>query len=140
MKKLILTITALAGGVLAARTQGVLYFDNTQLANGYVVESANPDTSGTVGAYADASSFNVELFGLAGMFQTTGGLTGLDAYNFLNPADLVSDGFAASSSGVVSGSAGTFQEVSAVSISGSTGNDSYNAAGDHVLCGSVEWL
>lgn len=91
MKKIILTIAAVAGASLSGFSQGQVNVENAA-ANGYVVTSLFGDTSSTVtSSYQLASSFSVQLWSLA--VSSTAGLTGLDAYGYLNAADLTSDGF-----------------------------------------------
>ena len=119
MKKLILTIVAVTVGSLAAYSQGTVYFENNA-ANGYVVTSANGDQSSVVGAYGLAANFTTQLLALSGNVQSTVGL-GIDAYGFLNPNNVVSDGFIATSLGPISGSAGAFFVGPSVTVSGSAG-------------------
>jgi hypothetical protein len=123
MKKLVLTIASVAGLSLAGYSQGTVFFDNNA-ANGYVVTSANGASSSAVdNTYAVAGSFNVQLFGLAGNVQSVSGLTGINAYNYLNPANLISDGFVAAGGGgaATTGSAGGFAVGAAATIAGSPG-------------------
>ena len=120
MKKLILTIVAVTVGSLAAYSQGTVYFENNA-ANGYVVTSANGDQSSVVGAYAWAPAFTTQLLALSGNVQSTVGL-GIDAYGFLNPNNVVSDGFFATSLGpIAQNGAGTFFYGPQVTVTGSAG-------------------
>jgi hypothetical protein len=116
MKKIALTVAAVAGASFAAYSQGQVNFENAS-ANGFVVTSNFGDQSSvTAGSnYAISSAFKVQLWALSGPTSTTAGLTGLDAYGFLNSANLVSDGFSqVSNIGTVAGSAGAFGAVTAV--------------------------
>lgn len=121
MKKLILTITAVAGASLTAFAQGQVGFANAD-ANGYVVTSSLPDTSSSAaGTYALAASFTTELWALPSPTSTTGGLSGLDAYGFLNPINLTSDGFSeVTSVGNVAGVEGSFSAALNAIIPGTT--------------------
>jgi hypothetical protein len=112
MKKIILTVAAIAGGALSGFSQGQVDFENAN-ANGYVVTSLFGDTSSTVtSSYQLASSFSVQLWSLA--VSSTAGLTGLDAYGYLQGADLASDGFTQDSNiGTVAGTDGGFGPVTA---------------------------
>jgi len=121
MKKLALIIASVAGASLSVFAQGQVGFDNNN-ANGYVVTSTNADTSSTVsGSYAQASSFTVELWALSGPANTTNGLAGIDAYGYLNPADLVSDGFSeVTNPGNVTGASGVFSAALNAIVPGTT--------------------
>jgi hypothetical protein len=121
MKKLALTIAAVAGASLSVFAQGQVGFDNNN-ANGFVVTSPNGDASSQVtGSYASASSFTVELWALSGPASTTAGLVGLDSFGYLNPADLVSDGFSeVTNPGNVTGSAGVFSAALNAIVPGTT--------------------
>ena len=117
MKKTLLTIAAVAGASLAAHSQGQLYFEN-ESANGYVVTSSLGDGSGSGGTYAIVSSFTAELWALPGPANTTSGL-GIDAYGFLDPFMLISDGFSqVSNIGNIAGSAGEFRAPVAAIVQG----------------------
>jgi hypothetical protein len=72
-------------------SQGQVYFENAN-ANGYVATDTSGHTTGSTAGYTQQTpSFDVACFSLN---QTTlTGITGLDAYNYLNPPDLTSDGF-----------------------------------------------
>src|ERR1700733_5546976 len=90
MKKIILTITTLVAASLSGFSQGLLYFES-EIADGYVVIDPSGDLSPSKVSYTVATSFDVACYSLN--VASTAGLTGLDAYGYLNPAFLVSDGF-----------------------------------------------
>src|ERR1700733_8729630 len=91
MKKIILTITAVIGASLSGFSQGQVAFENVN-ANGFVATDASGHTTGSTAGYTQqTASFDVACYSLDA--TTTSGLNGLDAYNYLNPLDLTSDGF-----------------------------------------------
>jgi hypothetical protein len=91
MKKIILTITGVVAASLSGFSQGQVYFENEN-ASGYVATDPNGHTTGsTFGYVQQTASFDVACYSLD--VTTTSGLNGLDAYNYLNPLDLTSDGF-----------------------------------------------
>jgi hypothetical protein len=91
MKKIILTITAVIGASLSGFSQGQVFFENVA-ANGFVATDANGHTTGSTAGYVQqTASFDVACYSIDA--TTTAGLNGLDAYNYLNPLDLTSDGF-----------------------------------------------
>jgi hypothetical protein len=91
MKKIILTLVAVTGATLSGFSQGQVAFENGA-ANGYVAVDQSGHTSGSTSGYTQqAASFDVACYSLAQ--GTLAGITGLDAYNYLSPADLTSDGF-----------------------------------------------
>jgi len=115
MKKLVLTIGAVAGLAVSGYSQGQVDFENGN-ANGFVAVSSLGDTSGAGGTYTEAApSFTTELWALTAPASNENGLAGIDAYGFLNPADLVSDGFVelatSGDQSNVAGSAGAFGPV-----------------------------
>ena len=115
MKNIILTITAVVGASLSGFSQGQVAFDTINVA-GNVVTSPNGSTSTAVsGQYVDAASFDVACYSLDQ--TTTAGITGLNAYGFLNPLDLLTDGFTqdtlANSLTPLAGSDGAFATVTA---------------------------
>jgi len=138
MKKLALTIAAVAGASLVGYSQGTVYVNNDS-ANGYVVTSAYSDTSSAVDAtYANAANFSVQLFMLTGNVQSTSGLTGLDAYSFLNPNDLTLNNFVAGTA-VGSGSAGVFS-IGNATTTPNTGSDSLTTGpGISTVVALVAW-
>jgi len=123
MKKTLLTF-ALAAASLSAFSQGQVSFstDNT---TGYVVTSSLADgVNSSAGTYALANNFTAQIWALSGPTSTTSGLTGLDAYGFLNPNNLVSDGFSLIKS-VTGQTAGN--------INGGTANITGTTSGNTVL-------
>ena len=72
-------------------SQGQVYFENAN-APGYVAIDPSGHTTGSTAQYTQqAASFDVACYSITA--TTTAGLNGLDAYNYLNPLDLTSDGF-----------------------------------------------
>ena len=122
MKKTLLAISMLASATLIGYSQGGVYFNNST-ANGYVVTSANGASSSAADAtYAVAGSFTAQLWAINGNVQSTSGLTGIDAYGFLNPANLVSDNFnQVVNVGNVAGSDGIFATPTAASVQNNVG-------------------
>jgi hypothetical protein len=121
MKKIILTIAALTGASLSAFSQGQLAFNNA-LANGYVVQSSLGHTvASSAGTYVQSTSFTAQLWALAAPTSSTTGL-GIDAYGYLAPSLLVSDGFSLASGGssVSGASGGAFSAGSQATVSGTT--------------------
>ena len=91
MKKIILTITAVVGASLSGFSQGQVYFENA-VANGYVsIDPNGPGSSSTAGFVQQAPSFDVACYSLN--VSSLGQVAGLTAYDYLSPANLVSDGF-----------------------------------------------
>jgi hypothetical protein len=118
MKKIILTITAVVGASLSGFSQGQVAFENPN-APGYVAVDAGGHTTGSTAGYTQqAASFDVACYSLDA--TTTAGLTGLDAYNYLNPLDLTSDGFTQDTVGgsltPLTGTAGVFGASGPVAI------------------------
>jgi len=115
MKKIILTLAAVAGASFSGFSQGQVAFDNAN-ANGFVVVDPAGDLSSSKASYTDAASFDVACYSITA--TTTAGLTGLDAYGYLNPLDLTSDGFTQDTVGgsltPVLGSAGAFGPETAI--------------------------
>jgi hypothetical protein len=123
MKKLIVTFAVVAGTSLAAYSQGTITVGNNDAnANGFVVVDPNGHLSSSSAGYAVASTFTVQLWALPGNVTTTAGVAGLDAYGYLNIANLASDGFVqVANIGNTSGNSGVFQSASAAIVPGSTG-------------------
>jgi hypothetical protein len=124
MKKIILTLTAVVGASLTGFSQGQIEFDSANVA-GNVVTSPNGSTSSSAsGQYALASSFDVACYSLAQ--GSTSGITGLNAYGFLTPTDLTSDGFTQDTLGgsltPLTGTAGAFATTTAAINSVVSGN------------------
>jgi hypothetical protein len=119
MKKIALIMAAVAGTSLAAFGQGQVNFNNGN-ANGFVATSgASSDASSSTAGYVQQTpNFTVELWALSGPASTTAGLVGLDAYGYLNPGNLVSDGF--SQVALVSGTGGGFT-TSGNNVAGTAG-------------------
>jgi hypothetical protein len=115
MKKIILTLAAVAGASFSGFSQGQVAFDNAN-ANGFVVVDPAGDQSSSKASYTDAASFDVACYSITA--TTTAGLAGLDAYGYLNPLDLTSDGFTQDTVGgsltPILGSAGAFGPETAI--------------------------
>jgi len=109
MKKIILTITAVLGASLSGFSQGQVYVENAN-ATGNVVVDVNGPASTSTASYTEAASFDVAIYSITA--TTTAGLTGLSSDGYLNPLDLISDGFTqdeiAGSLTPLTGSAGQF--------------------------------
>jgi hypothetical protein len=116
MKKIILTITAVVGASLSGFSQGQIEFDSVNV-TGNVVTSPNGSLSSSAsGQYGLATSFDVACYSLAQ--GSTSGIIGLNAYGFLTPGDLTSDGFTQDTLGgsltPLVGSDGAFATTTAV--------------------------
>jgi len=127
MKKLILTVTVVAGAAMAAYSQGAVDFTDTTT-SGYVVADPAGHLSSSTASYAASSDFTAQLWALPGNVTTTSGL-GIDAYGYISAASFLGDGFnlvsttlGGSGNGVSAGD-GYFDD-GGVAISGTTGNDS----------------
>ena len=117
MKKLALTIAVVAGASLVAYSQGQINIGNGA-AQGYVVESsAGHTTANASGTYVVSSAFTCQLFALSPTTETLP--SGVDAYGYLAPSLLVSDGYVAAG-GTVAGAAGDTPDTT-VAVPGTAG-------------------
>jgi len=134
MKQLALSVVFVVSTTIGAYSQGLVYVDNIT-ANGYVVTSANPNTSSAVdGTYAAAPSFTAQLFGLPGNVQSASAYVNVNSFvNLLNISGatasqftLAGSTFAAAGSTIAGGSsgsqaAGVFNDPVAHAVTGSPG-------------------
>ena len=123
MKKLILTTTAMAGTALVAHCQGNLLFNDESTA-GFVVQSSGDHNS--TASYVASPNFTAALYALPGNVTSTAGL-GIDAYGYLTPSQLATDGFVllgstlgGSANGVSFGGGDGYFDGGAMNLTGTT--------------------
>jgi PEP-CTERM motif len=135
MKKLTLATATIVCASMVAYSQGTVTVGNNDVnANGFVITSSSQHTAATATTYAPSSTFTIQLWQLPGNVTTTAGVAGLDAYGYLNIANLASDGFIqVANIGNVGGSGGVFQSPTAAILPGSTGAFPYSSAGSDVV-------
>jgi len=131
MKKLAITIAAVAGASLTAFSQGQVNFENAN-ANGYVIESSASHTATSAGSYVQSASFTAQLWALSGPSTTVP--AAVDSYGYLAPSSLASSGFSLVSGTTTAGSAGAFNAGTVV-VPGTTSANTILA----VVCWSGTW-
>jgi hypothetical protein len=122
MKKLILTITAMAAVSVTANGQGQIDFLSDH-ARGDVVVDPDGHMSTSTAIYSRATSFTAQLWALSAPASSTAGLH-IDTYGYENPIWPIADGFSLVPGSTVTnggngmGGAGNFEDPMIVSVPG----------------------
>lgn len=144
MKRTISAIAAIAVTSVTAFSQGVVFIgNNNAAANGFVVVDPAGHLSSSTASYTLPTSFTVQLWALPGNLTTTAGIVGLDQYGYLDPANLVSDGFVQSTLPNTTGGGafggGVFDNSTVATVPNNTGGFASGAYTKQGVIALVAW-